>query len=165
MKGTTTTQPKKQEFLESDPSFLKLKRQKFAKSFFSSINSNNAWNHCSNNDFLFEYCAREGAVREPPGGVIECSFHLVAIFFSMIFMTLFFAQSNAQKSSKKWPKILSKSSWNLTLGWFSLIFCTSCFWTTLQHFYCISLVRIAPNCKKNISKARLKNHMFFTTTF
>ena len=37
-----------------------------------------------------------GAVREPPGGAIESSFHLVAFFFSMIFMTLFFSQKNTK---------------------------------------------------------------------
>ena len=37
-----------------------------------------------------------GAVREPLGGVIECCFDLVASFFSMIFMTLFFSQNNAK---------------------------------------------------------------------
>ena len=37
-----------------------------------------------------------GAVRGLPGAVIGTSFHLVAIFFSMIFMTLFFSQKNAK---------------------------------------------------------------------
>ena len=37
-----------------------------------------------------------GAVREPPGGVIEWGFSLVATFFSMILMTLFFSQKNTK---------------------------------------------------------------------
>ena len=92
---------------------------------------------------------RGGAVREPPGTVIGCCFHLVATFFSMIFMTLFFSHNNA-KSAKKVPKILPKSARNLTLAQFSLIFCTPCFWTTLHCFCYISLVWAAPNSKKNI---------------
>ena len=41
-----------------------------------------------------------GAVREPPGDVIECRFHFVATFFSMIFMTLFFSQKNTKVFKK-----------------------------------------------------------------
>ena len=41
-----------------------------------------------------------GAVREPPGRDIASRFHLVATFFSMIFMTLFFSQKNATVFNK-----------------------------------------------------------------
>jgi len=52
-----------------------------------------------------------GAVREPPGGVIECRFSLVATFFSMIFMTLFFftkKRKSLQKSDQKQYQNLAK---------------------------------------------------------
>ena len=75
---------------------------------------------------LLKSAHARAAVREPPGRVIASCFHLVATFFSMIFMTLFFSQNNAT-SSKKVPKILPKSVRNLTLARFSLIFCTPCF--------------------------------------
>ena len=56
---------------------------------------------------------------------------------------------------------MSKSSSNLTSGWFSLIFCTSCFWPTLQRFYYISLVRIAPNTRQTPKKRDPKITNFF----
>ena len=69
------------------------------------------------------------------------------------------------KCVPKVPKVVSKCKSKLTLGWFVLILCTWCFWTTLQRFCYISLVCSAPICMKNTSKADLKNHMFFTTSF
>ena len=41
--------------------------EKNAKSFFFTINSNNASNNCSNNCFLFEQCAREGGCQGASG--------------------------------------------------------------------------------------------------
>ena len=64
-----------------------------------------------------------GAVREPPGGVIDCCFNLVATFFSMIFMTLFFLQKNAKvfkKVTKNSIKIQLKS--NLGLIFFDFLY-------------------------------------------
>jgi predicted PurR-regulated permease PerM len=105
---------------------LNFKRQKEPKSFFSTINSNNASIVAQTIVSCLKSAHARAAVREPPGHVIASCFHLVATFFSMIFMTLFFSQNNA-KSSKKVPKILPKSVRNLTLARFSLIFCTPCF--------------------------------------
>ena len=163
-KRNNNKRTKKQECLQCDPSCLNLKRQKFAKSFFSTINSNNASNNCSNNCFLFEKCAREGGCQGAARRGTSLLFSPGGHFFSMIFMTLFFSQKNA-KVFKKMTNNSHKIQLKSNLG---LIFCDFLYIIFLNDPTAFLLYFTASHCsqlqEKHIKSTLEKSHVF-TTTF
>ena len=77
---------------------------------FSSEIFEQCFNSCSNNCFLFEKCAREVRALGASGHVNRGPFEIRGTpFFEPVFGMLFFTQKT-QKSSKKAPSMLSKSS-------------------------------------------------------
>ena len=77
---------------------------------FSSEMFEQCFSSCSNNCFLFEKCARKVRAPGASGLLNSASFDFGGTpFFEPVFGMLFFTQI-LQKSSKKVPKMLSKSS-------------------------------------------------------
>ena len=109
----------------SDPHTLNWKKTKELKSCFSIINANNASIVAQTIASCLKSAHARAAVREPPGPVIDCCFHMVAIFFDDFHDTFFFHTTT--QHLQKGTQILPKSAGILTLAWFSVIFCTPCF--------------------------------------
>ena len=102
-----------------------------------------------------------GAVREPPGGAIACPIHLMATFFAMIFLTLFFSQKNA-KVFKQVTKNSLKIQLKSDLG---LIFCDFLYIVFLNDPTAFLLYFTGSHCsklqEKHIKSTLEKSHVFY----
>ena len=77
---------------------------------FFCTNSDECFNCCSNHCFLFEKCAREACLQEPPDLVIVRCLHIGGYLFLKQLFDLVFSRFGSQKRAQKVVKIIKKRS-------------------------------------------------------